>query len=214
MDCIKFTPAASNNWMRTMSFVHREKPWLYQRIIDSFTESQLESKIWLCEELTKIKPKVDNVSILGGWYCHVLCSILFEDMNAKYVINYDIDKDSKQLSYKFNRRYKDEDKFFVSNRNLFTEKIEGKMKKPDVFINPSCEHMYYMSSIIKKHFDDFDRPRPLFVLQSTDDDQYDDHINCVSCPNELADQAGLIDTYYTGTKILSNGMKRFMVIGK
>jgi hypothetical protein len=214
VDYISFTPSTSNNWMRAMQFVHKEKPWLYQRIMDSFTQSQLESKIWLREELSKIKPKVDNVSVLGGWYCHILCNILFEDMSAKYVMNYDIDRDSKKLSYKFNRRYKDEGRFFVSNRNLFTEKIEDRMNKPDVFINPSCEHMYYMSSIVNKHFDELERPRPLFVLQSTDDDQYDDHINCVSGPDELAEQAGLINVYYSGVKVLDNGMNRFMVIGK
>ena len=32
--------------------------------------------------------------------------------------------------------------------------------------------------------------------------------------DELADQAGLVDLYYSGTKVLENGMNRFMVIGK
>ena len=45
-------------------------------------------------------------------------------------------------------------------------------------------------------------------------DEYDDHINCVKDPEELADQANLIDIKYMGTKKLSNGMNRFMVIGR
>ena len=55
---------------------------------------------------------------------------------------------------------------------------------------------------------------PLYILQSTDDDQYDDHINCVKSPEELADQAKLVDVLYSGSKVLSNGMTRFMVIGR
>ena len=52
------------------------------------------------------------------------------------------------------------------------------------------------------------------VLQSTNDDQYDDHINCVSSPEELAEQAEFVDVMYSGTKTLDNGMERFMVIGR
>jgi hypothetical protein len=55
---------------------------------------------------------------------------------------------------------------------------------------------------------------PLYVLQSTDEDKYEDHINCVSCPEELEEQAGFINVLYSGTKVLDNGMKRFMVIGR
>ena len=54
----------------------------------------------------------------------------------------------------------------------------------------------------------------LYVLQSSDDTQYDDHINCVNDADELAEQANLIDVMYAGKKLLPNGMIRFMVIGK
>ena len=62
----------------------------------------------------------------------------------------------------------------------------------------------------EKHFND----GQLFALQSTDCKDYDDHINCVSDPDELAEQAGLVEVYYSGTKVLDNGMNRFMVIGR
>jgi hypothetical protein len=55
---------------------------------------------------------------------------------------------------------------------------------------------------------------PTYVLQSTNEDKYEDHINCVSGPEELAEQAEFVDIMYSGTKILDNGMERFMVIGK
>ena len=55
---------------------------------------------------------------------------------------------------------------------------------------------------------------PVFVLQSTNENKYDDHINCVDGPEELAQQAEMTDIIYSGTKILDSGMKRFMVIGR
>ena len=55
--------------------------------------------------------------------------------------------------------------------------------------------------------------RPLYVLQSTDDEQWDDHINCVSSPDGLIEQAEITEVLYSGEKMLDNVMKRFMVIG-
>ena len=54
----------------------------------------------------------------------------------------------------------------------------------------------------------------LYVLQSSNDTQHDDHINCVNDADELAEQANLIDVMYAGKKLLPNGTIRFMVIGR
>ena len=121
MDYIKFLPHTSNNWMRALSYTHKEKPHLFQRVLDSFTVSQLESKLWINDELNKIQSEFNNIAVIGGWYCHVLSNILIENFNAQFICNYDIDLDSKVLSYKFNKKYKDEGKFKCSNRNLFIE---------------------------------------------------------------------------------------------
>ena len=45
-------------------------------------------------------------------------------------------------------------------------------------------------------------------------DKYEDNINCVNGPEELAEQAEFVDIMYSGTKRLDNGMDRFMVIGR
>ena len=148
----------------------------------------------------------------------LLCSVLFDELNCSFVANYEIDEDAQLISYKFNRRYKEEGKYISTKKNLFLNNLLDKRqieKGPvDLVINTSCEHMYHMSLLKEKQFKAIISTLPLFVLQSTDDNQYDDHINCVSGPEELADQAGLIHIEYMGTKKLSNGMNRFMVIGK
>ena len=52
-----------------------------------------------------------------------------------------------------------------------------------------------------------------FVLQSTNEDKFDDHINCVNNTKELAEQGELKQVLYEGQLTLDNGMTRFMVIG-
>jgi len=81
----------------------------------------------------------------------------------------------------------------------------------DLVINTSCEHMFPM-----KKFRELNggNSNPIYVLQSSNDRQYDDHINCVDSADELADQAEIVDVMYSGEMKLSNGMTRYMVIGR
>jgi hypothetical protein len=83
----------------------------------------------------------------------------------------------------------------------------------DTVINCSCEHMYPMSKF-KELKNTGVSDDALYILQSSNDTQYDDHINCVNDADELADQANLAEILYAGEKLLPNGMTRFMVIGR
>ena len=53
-----------------------------------------------------------------------------------------------------------------------------------------------------------------YICIDSDDESYEDHINCVSNPEELAKQANFTEVLYSGIKELDSGMNRFMVIGK
>ena len=215
MDYIRYTLDTANNWSRAQVEVARQRPWAIDRVKNSMTASQLESKLYLGTELKKVGIGFNNVAIIGGWYCHYLCSVLFESLECKFVTNYEIDKDAQLISYKFNRRYKEAEKYKAYKRNLFIYDRLGSEQEErgpvDLVINTSCEHMFGMKAIKDKHFN---TASPLFVLQSTSDDKYDDHINCVSSADELAEQGGLVHIDYMGSKTLDNGMTRFMVIGR
>ena len=217
MEYLKYNPQLSNNWSRAQNYASKHiSPWIVNRILDSMTTSQLQSKLWLGTEIDNLNIKFNNAMVLGGWYCHSLAEILIGNLDINFVCSYDIDPDVQVMSYKFNKRYKDAGRFKASKRNLFTKRIEGVQlnKGPvDLVINPSCEHMWHMKHIRDKHFY-LKRDCPIYALQSTDEEKYDDHINCVSGPDELADQAGMVDVIYSGTKVLDSGMKRFMVIGR
>jgi hypothetical protein len=119
-----------------------------------------------------------------------------------------MDPDTKGVSYKFNKRYKESSQYTIDIKNVM---FCGMKKKADVVINTSCEHMYPMSKF--REINSFDDKGRIYVLQSTDADQYEDHINCVQHEDDLADQSNLLNVLYSGSKVLPNGIKRFMVIG-
>ena len=207
---IRYTSELANDWKQASADVRKDYPHQFRRILDASTASQLESKLWVVDELLKLSDSLiegQRVALLGGWFANFLTPLLIDTLNVSMVFNYEIDNDAKEISYKYNKRYKDSNKYQCSVKDVMMKTLEEDF---DIIINCSCEHMYPMTKFYEWNPELQD---PLYVLQSTDDDQYDDHINCVSSPEELADQAKIADVLYSGIKVLPNGMNRFMVIG-
>ena len=211
MEYLKFTPELAHDWKNALS---SSEPYLLKRVLDSMNRSQLESKLWIIQELIKLEIKPKRVAILAGWYSQYIIPLLIEH-GVEFIYNFEIDRDAKDISYKFNKRYKDQEKYECHITDIMFKEIWRKEENYgafDVLINTSCEHMFPM-----RRFRELNKNlsgNPIYVLQSTNEDKYEDHINCVSGPEELAEQAELINVVYSGTKVLDNGMKRFMVIGK
>lgn len=215
MEHINYCPNLADNWSKTISSVSKLQPWAVERVAHSMNKSQLEGKLWLGTELYNTQPcGFKNAVVIGGWYCQFLAEILINNNKVDFMCNYDICEDSKAISYKFNKRFKASGQYLASTKNIFTMKLnenQTEIGNIDLVVNTSCEHMFNMERIRDIHFQDSD---PLYVLQSTDEDKFDDHINCVGSTDELIEQAKLTDIKFAGEKILANGMRRFMVIGK
>ena len=211
MEYLKFTPELAHDWKNALS---SSEPYLLKRVLDSMNRSQLESKLWIIQELIKLEIKPKRVAILAGWYSQYIIPLLIEH-GVEFIYNFEIDRDAKDISYKFNKRYKDQEKYQCHITDIMFKEIWRKEENYgafDVLINTSCEHMFPM-----RRFRELNKNlsgNPIYVLQSTNEDKYEDHINCVSGPEELAEQAEFVDIMYSGTKTLDNGMERFMVIGK
>ena len=204
MEYLKFTPNLANDWKNALS---TSESYVFKRVMDSMNESQLESKLWLIQELVKLNIKPKRVAILAGWFAQYIVSLLYDNFESiECIKNFEIDQDVKDISYKYNKRYKDFNKYQFSIKDVMMQTMEEDF---DLIINCACEHMYPMT----KFYELNPHIKGLYVLHSTDDDQYDDHINCVGSPEELAEQANIINVLYSGQKLLSNGMNRFMVIG-
>jgi len=212
MEYLKYTPEMAKDWKNA---INASEGYLRKRVLDSMNESQLVSKMWLVEELSNLNVKPVNISLLAGWFAQYIVPLLYDNIESiEWIENFEMDRDIKRVAYKFNTRYKKDDKYKVSIRNvMFGNLISLSSPTFDTVINCSCEHMYPMSKFKKLKNTGVD-DNALYILQSSNDTQYDDHINCVDDADELADQANLVDILYVGEKLLPNGMTRFMVIGR
>ena len=210
---IKYTPEVANDWKQTIADVSKDYPYLFKRVLDCSTSSQLQSKLWAINEIRNLIedaiiffPK--NIAILGGWYANYITELLVSNIRQKFIQNFEIDEDTKNISYKFNKRFKDRELYKCDIRDIMWEPIDGVQYQ--LIINTSCEHMFPMTRFYS--LNKFKIP-PVYVLQSTDDSEWDDHINCVSSAEELIEQSKITEVLYSGEQKLDNGMKRFMVIG-
>ena len=202
----------ARDWKNATNYA---KGYLHKRVLDSMNESQLISKMWLVQELLNLNIKPINISLLAGWFAQYTVPLLIDNFKTiEWIENFEMDRGIKNVAYKFNKRYKDDKKYKVSIKNVMFDNLVS-LSSPnfDTVINCSCEHMYPMSKFRELSNTGVNN-NTLYVLQSSDDTQYDDHINCVNDADELAEQANLIDVMYAGKKLLPNGMIRFMVIGK
>ena len=212
MEYLKYTPEMARDWKNATNYA---KGYLHKRVLDSMNESQLVSKMWLVQELLNLNIKPINISLLAGWIAQYTVPLLIDNFKTiEWIENFEMDRGIKDVAYKFNKRYKDDKKYKVSIKNvMFDNLVSLSAPNFDTVINCSCEHMYPMSKF-RELSNNGANSNALYVLQSSNDTQYDDHINCVEDADELAEQANLMDVMYAGERLLANGMTRFMVIGK
>jgi hypothetical protein len=208
MVTLRYTPELAADWKKIYDSKYYDS-YLVRRISFAMNESQLICKSWLAEEMFKANLLPRSIALLGGWFAQYTLPLLYDNFESlEHVTNYDMDPDTKVVSYKLNKRYKEAGKYRMGTQNVMFDPINP---NADTVINTSCEHMFNMSKF--REINKTNDTKRIYVLQSTDADEYDDHINCVSHQDDLAEQANLVNVLYSGTKKLPNGMKRFMVIG-
>ena len=210
MEYLKFTPELANDWKNALNSTETSMPYVFKRVMDSLNSSQLQSKLWLIEELNCLEIKPTNVCLFAGWYAQYVGPLLLDTFSSIQLIeNFEIDKDIREMTYRFNKRFKDEDKYRVVIKNIMFKEL-SKEQDFDLVINCACEHMFPMWKFREIN----EEQDPVYVLQSSDDDTHDDHINCVQSTDELIEQARIVDVLYSGSIKLHNGTTRFMVIGQ
>ena len=112
VDYIKYTPDMTNNWTAAHKECQNERPWAFTRLMDSFTSSQLEGKLWLGNEIQKLDIELLNIALLAGWYAHYMPTILIDNCGAKTVTNFEIDEDTPWPKSKVNKIQRSEDHNF------------------------------------------------------------------------------------------------------
>ena len=78
VDHIKFTPSVARDWKSVQSAVRGDTyKHCARRVEDASTSSQLKSKLWIIEEVSKLGIEVDRVALLAGWYANFIVPLLF-----------------------------------------------------------------------------------------------------------------------------------------
>jgi len=182
----------------------------FYHFLDSMSPNQVESKKWLVEvvEMILADKKDIKVQLFGGWLGFPISNLLAQNLDIKVIENIDIDPIAIKIYRNFVKYYSGNIMFDSHQRDA---SVPGKRDRDiHLVINTSSEHMLDLPELIKEK--DY-RSNCLFALQSNNMFHVEDHINCVNNEDELAKKSGLSNIMYKGSLEMSNGYKRFMVIG-
>jgi hypothetical protein len=154
---------------------------------DCFSRGQLQSKIWLIDELKKLNLDLGTVFLCAGWY-GILATMLFESkLKVDKIRSFDIDSSTVDIAETFNKPWVIDEwkfkavhldindidynscKFNVLRKNkTICELIES----PDTIINTSCEHINNFNSWYSK------LPKnKLIILQANNFTELEEHVN-------------------------------------
>ena len=199
---------------------------------DCFSRGQLQSKLWLVDELEKLDLELGTVFLCAGWYA-TLATMLFEsNLSVDKIRSFDIDANCANIAETFNKKwFMDDWRFKASTVDImdfeWSEKpapsdgtignfyymTEAKGKQvqmkdcPDTIINTSCEHI----SNFETWYDKIPKGK-LVVLQSNNYFEINEHVNCVNNINEFKEMAPMSELHYMGMRELPK-YTRFMLIG-
>lgn len=113
------------------------------RFLDSMWSGQLESKVWLVDELSRLIIMSPNIYIFGGW-TGVLANILLQQTGMKSprkVRSIDIDPWCEKVADDVNKQYEIDDwRFKAVTADMTTYQYQSDIL-PDIVINTSTEHV-------------------------------------------------------------------------
>lgn len=174
---------------------------------DSFSNGQIDSKLWLCRELENLFEKIDSIWIYGGWY-GLTAFLLFsrEKIKIDKIKSFDIDPSCQSTADMINENWVIKDWQFKA----FTEDCNKLIPKDvDLIINTSTEHftsLEWWNNI----------PKGTYVALQGNNMQHDDHVINFSNLDDFSNTFKLTDTYYEGQLSFEYpdwNFIRFMIIG-
>jgi len=190
---------------------------------DCFSRGQLQSKLWLVEELKKLNRSLGVVFLCAGWYATIVPMLQQAEIEFDRIRSFDLDPTCVDIAEQFNKSLKiDGWRFkaitqdihqldFEENRSdtwsVTKNKIVTLVDHPDTIINTSCEHI--------ENFADWYAKIPngkLVILQTNNYFDIEEHVNCSKDLDEFAAQTPMSKILYQGELDLEK-YKRFMRIG-
>lgn len=189
---------------------------------DCLSRGQIQSKIWLVEELKKIGVDLGVVFLCAGWY-GTLAVMLFESgLTLEKIRSFDFDESTEDIAEIFNKHWvvngwkfkpvvQDINDIDFTEHSYIVKKsgdsFERLWDKPNTIINTSCEHI----ENFEKWFAKIPEGK-LVVLQCNDYEEIDEHVNTHATLESFVKQTPLDVELYSGELQLDK-YKRFMRIG-
>lgn len=211
---------------------HKYYRWKFDSssLCDAFSKGQVQSKIWLVDELKKIEIEdLGNTLILAGWFGQIMSYLDDFKFNQSRVIELDkpacivsdrifnIDNIEghkvKSVLANINQLELTKNGYTLDVKKYHTTEDIGYTQQffPNTIINTSSEHMtedWFFQLKFKKL-----ENKPLVIIQSNNLFDIKEHVNCVHSIDHMKKKYPFEQILYEGELELY-GYKRFMLIGK
>jgi len=211
------------NWSEALHVIDKRMPHKLQDFRQSLDENNMESSIWMIEELKNYieeyytKTGSMRVLILNSWLGIPLVPLLCENIDISQIHLVDLDEESIELSKIFHKHYAQEKFINIRHWNLDVPFEFENINKIDVdiVICMQTEQMYPLKELKTKN------PQAILAVQNSNVIEEMYGINCVNSVDALKEQVGIEDAGYEGVKTQTyyswDGRKeydRYMVIGQ
>ena len=181
----------------------------WPRLATAFNADQIDSKLWLIEQLRRlVDPGEHRFVVLGAWY-GVLAWLMDRVLPhpPRDVICVDIDEDACAMAGRLLAGVTPRPTVTRADM-LALDHAALAAAGPTVFVNTSCEHIADFAAWRERV-----PAGAWLVVQSNDHVGCHEHVNCVPDVDAFARQVELSQTDYRGTLPLAR-FRRFMLIGR
>ena len=211
---------------------HKYYRWKFDpnALCDAFSKGQVQSKIWLVDELEKLNIKdLGNVLLLAGWFGQFISYIDKLKFNQARIV--EIDKPAcivsdrifnidyieghkvKSVLQDINQTELTKNGYTLDVKKYHTNEDIGYTQQflPNIIVNTSSEHMTeeWFFQLKFKNLE----TNPIVVIQSNNLFDIAEHVNCVHSIDHMKKKYPFTEILYEGELDLY-GYKRFMLIGR
>lgn len=205
---LRLNPNQIIYWFNAIRNVENDKK---TRILDAFWAGQLNSKLWLVDELNKLVNSNSNVYVFGGWV-GVLSSILFQCSTFKInkIRSIDLDSWCEKVADDVCKIHEmNEWRFKARTADMSIYEYEWGIS-PDIVINTSAEH------VTQATYDQWYEKIPAnttVVVQGNNFYNCSEHIRCSSSLDNFKIQNRVSDLLFEG-ELETDMYTRYMCIWK
>lgn len=209
------------HWSEGLALIDRKAKHKYDDFRQSLEPNNMDATIWL---VTKILDNLENcakqdnlrILVLNSWLGIPIVPLLCENLSVETLHLVDLDREALDISKIFHKHYTQEEFIKIHHHNLDIPFAFEQLNslEVDIVISINTEQMYPLTELVTRN------PFVMFACQNSNVIEEMYGINCVKSCEELAEQIGLDEIFYEGTKKQTyyswDGRKefdRYMVMG-